>query len=54
MSYLVNDPKYAFLKELGIGEKNHGVFHTHGKWFGNGEVGNTYIYVEANLLFAVS
>jgi len=35
-SYLVNDPKYGFLKELGLQEENKGVFH--GKWAGSGEV----------------
>ena len=37
-NYLVNDPKYAFLKELGITEKNNGVFTKHGRWIGDGEV----------------
>jgi hypothetical protein len=37
-NYLINDPKYAFLKELGLTEKNHGVFSRHGRWFGDGEV----------------
>jgi aldehyde dehydrogenase family 7 protein A1 len=36
--YLINDPKYSFLKDLGLNERNHGVFATHGQWFGNGEV----------------
>lgn len=36
--YLINDPKYAFLKELGLKEKNYGVFSKHGRWFGDGEV----------------
>merc|ERR1719489_699804 len=35
-SYLVNDPKYAFLKELGLQEDNKGVFN--GQWGGSGEV----------------
>ncbi|KAK3858063.1 hypothetical protein Pcinc_014684 [Petrolisthes cinctipes] len=34
--YLINEPKYAFLKELGLQENNKGVYN--GKWFGNGEV----------------
>lgn len=34
--FLINDPKYAFLKELGLAESNKGVFN--GKWFANGEV----------------
>ena len=37
-SYLINDPKYSFLKELGLEEKNCGVFSKHGRWFGDGEV----------------
>ena len=36
MSMLVSEPKYSFLKELGIGEVNDGVYD--GKWFGSGEV----------------
>lgn len=35
-SYLVSNPKYSFLKELGLGEENSGVFH--GEWTGNGKV----------------
>lgn len=35
-SMLINDPKYAFLKELGLKEENDGVFH--GKWGGAGPV----------------
>lgn len=34
--YLVNDPDYAFLKDLGIQEENLGVYN--GKWSGSGEV----------------
>lgn len=34
--YLVDDPKYAFLKELGLQKHNCGVFH--GKWKATGEV----------------
>lgn len=33
-SYLINDSKYSFLKELGLQETNAGVFH--GKWAANG------------------
>ncbi|CAO4369090.1 unnamed protein product [Caenorhabditis nigoni] len=32
---LINDSKYAFLKELGLKENNAGVFH--GKWAANGQ-----------------
>ncbi|KJH41278.1 aldehyde dehydrogenase family protein [Dictyocaulus viviparus] len=35
-SLLINDNKYAFLKELGLKENNCGVFH--GKWIANGSV----------------
>lgn len=35
-SYLINEPKYAFLKKLGLEETNLGVFN--GKWFADGEV----------------
>ncbi|KFM61509.1 Alpha-aminoadipic semialdehyde dehydrogenase, partial [Stegodyphus mimosarum] len=35
-SYLIDEPKYAFLKELGLEKKNHGVYH--GSWAGSGEV----------------
>ncbi|XP_076047135.1 aldehyde dehydrogenase 7 family member A1 [Oratosquilla oratoria] len=34
--FLINEPKYAFLKELGLGETNKGVYN--GQWTGNGEV----------------
>ena len=37
-SYLIQDPKYSFLKDLGLAEKNHGVFVNHGKWIGDGNV----------------
>ena len=35
-SYLINEPKYAFLKELDLQETNLGVYN--GKWTGSGEV----------------
>ncbi|CAG0886283.1 unnamed protein product [Darwinula stevensoni] len=34
--YLIEEPKYSFLKELGIQKSNLGVFN--GKWTGSGEV----------------
>lgn len=37
-NYLINDSKYSFLKELGLNEKNHGVFAKHGKWCGEGDI----------------
>ena len=46
-TYLVNDPKYSFLKELGIQEDNLGVYN--GKWSGSGEVSNTFIYSSASI-----
>ena len=45
-SYLINDPKYSWLKSLGLEEENKGVFN--GSWFGNGEVSDIMIY---DLLF---
>ena len=35
-SYLINEPKYAFLKDLGLQENNPGVYN--GTWSGSGEV----------------
>eukprot|EP00795_Rhopilema_esculentum_P006190 gene6190-11593_t len=35
-AYLINQPKYGFLKELGLAEENLGVF-AGGKWVGSGE-----------------
>ncbi|CAG7716212.1 unnamed protein product [Allacma fusca] len=35
-NFLVNDPKYSFLRDLGIEEVNNGVYD--GKWSGSGEV----------------
>merc|ERR1711976_647340 len=35
-SFLVDDPKYGFLKDLGLTQKNLGVYN--GKWMGSGEV----------------
>lgn len=35
-SYLIEDPKYSFLKELGLEKKNVGVFN--GKWKASGQV----------------
>ncbi|XP_057300334.1 alpha-aminoadipic semialdehyde dehydrogenase-like [Hydractinia symbiolongicarpus] len=34
--YLINDPKYSFLKDLGLQEENLGVYN--GTWSGSGEV----------------
>ena len=34
--YLINQPKYSFLKQLGLTEVNDGVFN--GKWSGDGNV----------------
>merc|ERR1719495_309121 len=38
--FLVNEPKYDFLKDLGIKEQNSGVFD--GQWKGSGEVVTSY------------
>lgn len=35
VSYLINDPKYAWLRELGLQESNAGVFT--GEWRANGK-----------------
>lgn len=35
-AYLIDDPKYAFLEDLGLEKKNIGVFN--GKWEANGQV----------------
>jgi len=35
-SFLINDNKYSFLKELGLNEENVGVYD--GKWDANGNV----------------
>ena len=34
--YLIDQPQYSFLKDLGLEKKNAGVYN--GTWFGNGEV----------------
>lgn len=39
-SYLIEDPKYSFLKELGLEKRNAGVFN--GKWKANGEVSKKF------------
>ena len=36
LGFLINEPKYAFLKELGLEENNLGVYN--GTWGGQGEV----------------
>ncbi|CAG5114585.1 unnamed protein product, partial [Candidula unifasciata] len=35
-TFLIEDPKYAWLKDLGLSTKNNGVYH--GRWGGSGEV----------------
>jgi len=47
-NYLVDEPKYGFLKELGIGKVNPGVFN--GKWGGSGEVSNFDIITKARIM----
>jgi aldehyde dehydrogenase family 7 protein A1 len=39
-SFLINDDKYSFLKELGLKEENSGVYD--GKWNANGNVSIFY------------
>ncbi|CAI4229182.1 unnamed protein product [Auanema sp. JU1783] len=39
-SYLINDSKYSFLKELGLAEQNCGVYH--GKWAASGPVTESF------------
>ncbi|XP_052796221.1 alpha-aminoadipic semialdehyde dehydrogenase-like [Mya arenaria] len=39
-SYLIQDPKYSWLKDLGLDVDNKGVFC--GEWLGNGEVVTSY------------
>lgn len=40
---LINDPKYAWLKELGLQAENKGVFD--GTWKGSGAVSETVLFV---------
>ena len=40
-NFLINEPKYAFLKDLGLQESNLGVYN--GKWSGSGEVSQYFI-----------
>ncbi|XP_015793083.1 alpha-aminoadipic semialdehyde dehydrogenase [Tetranychus urticae] len=39
ISYLISDPKYSFLKNLGLEEQNLGVFN--GEWSGHGKIVNS-------------
>ena len=48
--YLINDPKYSFLKELGLEEENKGVYN--GQWTGSGEV--RYLCYLINILFPLT
>lgn len=41
-SFLINDSKYSFLKELGLNEENVGVYD--GQWDANGNVSITYVF----------
>lgn len=41
-SFLINDNKYSFLKELGLTEENSGVYD--GKWNANGNVSITVVF----------
>lgn len=48
-SFLIEDPKYSFLKELGLKEKNVGVFN--GKWEANGPVSSINVLFETLISF---
>ncbi|XP_063434369.1 alpha-aminoadipic semialdehyde dehydrogenase-like [Mytilus trossulus] len=39
-SLLIEDPKYSWLKDLGLSAQNNGVFY--GKWGGSGEIATSY------------
>jgi aldehyde dehydrogenase family 7 protein A1 len=43
--FLINQPKYAFLKQLGLVESNPGVYD--GQWKGSGQV-SLLIYLQIN------
>lgn len=45
-NYLINDPKYSFLKELGLQEENKGVYN--GSWSGSGQVWFFIVEYESN------
>uniref|UniRef100_A0A8C7SMD7 Alpha-aminoadipic semialdehyde dehydrogenase n=1 Tax=Oncorhynchus mykiss TaxID=8022 RepID=A0A8C7SMD7_ONCMY len=44
---LINQPKYAWLKELGLSEDNDGVYN--GNWGGKGELLDTVSFVQATM-----
>lgn len=43
-SFLIEDPKYSFLKDLGLQKTNPGGFN--GKWFGSGKVSRDKCFEE--------
>ena len=47
---LINDPKYAWLRQLGLSEDNPGVYD--GTWRGSGEVRDTVCVLQSDLLNA--
>lgn len=49
--FLIDQPKYGFLKELGLEKKNAGVYN--GTWFGNGEVTQTFCPANGELIAEV-
>jgi len=49
--YLIDQPKYSFLKDLGLEQKNAGVYN--GTWFGNGEVLQTFCPANGELIAEV-
>merc|ERR1711928_294666 len=49
--YLIDQPQYSFLKDLGLEKKNAGVYN--GTWFGNGEVLQTFSPANGELIAEV-
>jgi hypothetical protein len=47
---LINQPQYAWLRELGLREENEGVYN--GSWGGRGEVGGARNHCSGGLLAA--
>jgi hypothetical protein len=51
-NYLIDEPKYSFLKELGLEKINQGVYD--GKWSGSGEVRLLILSTNENVLIDLS
>lgn len=43
--YLIDDPKYSFLKDLGLQKTNNGVYDGQ-KWGGSGQVSKTFSLIK--------